>query len=65
MKQPDIQARDIKRLLMRVYRRFQAGAISDQQATKEVLLLSSILKAIETADLEQKLGTLSQLMERD
>ena len=51
----DIEAKDIKRLLLRVYRRYQSGAITEAQAYKETYLLNSVLKAIEVTDLEQRL----------
>ena len=51
----EIKAKDIKRLLLRVYRRYQGGTISEAQATKESSLLNSILKAIEVTDFEKRL----------
>jgi len=51
----DIKAKDIKRLLLRVYRRYQGGTISEAQATKETSLLNSILKAIEITDFEKRI----------
>lgn len=51
----EIKAKDIKRLLLRVYRRYQRGFISEAQAYKETYLLNSLLKAIETTDLEERL----------
>jgi len=51
----EIKAKDIKRLLLRVYRRYQSGAISEAQATKETSLLNSILKAIEVTDFEKRI----------
>jgi len=51
----DIKAKDIKRLLLRVYRRYQGGTISEAQATKESSLLNSILKAIEVTDFEKRI----------
>jgi hypothetical protein len=51
----DIKAKDIKRLLLRVYRRYQGGTISGAQATKETSLLNSILKAIEITDFEKRI----------
>lgn len=43
----EIEAKDIKRLLLRVYRRYNSGAITEAQAYKETYLLNSVLKAIE------------------
>jgi hypothetical protein len=51
----DIKAKDIKRLLLRVYSRYQGGTISEAQATKETYLLNSILKAIEVTDFEKRI----------
>uniref|UniRef100_UPI004048B13B hypothetical protein n=1 Tax=Algoriphagus sp. TaxID=1872435 RepID=UPI004048B13B len=51
----EIKAKDIKRLLLRVYRRYQSGAISEAQATKETSLLNSILKAIAVTDFEKRI----------
>ena len=50
-----IEAKDIKRLLLRVYRRYNSGDITEAQAYKETYLLNSVLKAIEVTDLEQRL----------
>ncbi len=51
----EIEAKDVKRLLLRVYRRYQSGAITEAQAYKETYLLNSVLKAIEVTDLEERL----------
>lgn len=51
----DIEAKDIKRLLLRVYKKYQTGAITRDQAYRETYLLNSLLKAIELTDLEQRL----------
>ena len=54
----DIEAKDVKRLLLRVYRRYNSGAITEAQAYKETYLLNSVLKAIEVTDLEERLQRL-------
>lgn len=51
----EIEAKDIKRLLLRVYRRYNTGSITEAQAYKETYLLNSVLKAIELTDLEERL----------
>jgi hypothetical protein len=56
----EIQAKDVKRLLLRVYKRYQGGAITEAQAQKEAYLLNSVLKAIETTDLEDRLEKLEK-----
>ena len=58
----DIQAKDIKRLLLRVYRRYQSGAITEAQAYKETYLLNSVLKAIEITDLETRLQNIENTL---
>ena len=52
----DIQAKEVKRLLIRVYQRYQSGAITEAQASKETAILNSILKAIEVTDLENRVS---------
>lgn len=59
----EIKAKDIKRLLLRVYRRYQSGAITEAQAHKETYLLNSVLKAIEITDLEERLINIERLMQ--
>jgi len=47
----EIQVKDVKRLLLKVYRKYQGQTITEAQATKETYLLNSILKAIEATDI--------------
>lgn len=56
----EIKAKDIKRLLLRLYKRYQSGAISETQAQKEAYLLNSILKAIEVTDLEDRVTRMEE-----
>ena len=58
----EIQAKDIKRLLLRVYRRYNSGSITETQAYKETYLLNSVLKAIEVTDLEDRLLKLETML---
>ena len=60
----EIQAKDVKRLLLRVYKRYQSGAITEAQAYKETYLLNSVLKAIELTDMEQRLQNIENLLKR-
>ena len=57
-----IEAKDIKRLLLRVYRRYNTGAITEAQAYKETYLLNSVLKAIEVTDLEERLQNIENTL---
>lgn len=54
----NIEVKDVKRLLLRVYRKYQSGIITEAQAYKESYLLNSLLKAIELTDLEERLKTI-------
>ena len=54
----EIEAKDVKRLLLRVYKRYNTGAITEVQAYKETYLLNSVLKAIEVTDIEERLKTI-------
>jgi len=58
----EIQAKDIKRLLLRVYRRYQSGGITEAQAYKETYLLNSVLRAIETTELESRLQIIENIL---
>jgi hypothetical protein len=58
----EIEAKDIKRLLLRVYKRYQGGAITETQAYKETYLLNSVLKAIEVTDLEERLQNIENTL---
>ena len=58
----EIQAKDIKRLLLRVYSRYNSGAITEAQAYKETYLLNSVLKAIEVTDLENRLQNIENTL---
>lgn len=61
----EIEAKDIKRLLLRVYRRYQSGAITEAQAHKETYLLNSVLNAIEVTDIEGRLKNIENILKRD
>jgi hypothetical protein len=61
----EIEAKDIKRLLLRVYKRYNSGAITESQAYKETYLLNSVLKAIEVTDLEERLQNIENTLNRN
>lgn len=58
----DIAAKDVKRLLLRVYKRYQAGDITEAKAYKETYLLNSVLKAIEVTDMEERLQNIENTL---
>lgn len=51
----EITPKEIKRLMLRNYRRYTTGEISDTQAYKENTILANILKAIEASETEERL----------
>lgn len=51
----NIEAKDVKRLLLRTLKKYQRGSITETQAQKEAYLLNSVLRVIEVTDLEQRL----------
>jgi hypothetical protein len=59
----DIEAKDIKRLLLRAYSRYRRGEISEAAARQKTFILNSVLKAIETTDIEERLQKIESLME--
>ena len=58
----EIEAKDVKRLMLRVYKRYSSGAITESKAYKETYLLNSVLKAIEVTDLEERLQTIENTL---
>lgn len=60
----DITAKDIKRLLLRVYSKYQGGEITETKAYREAYILNTVLKAIELTDLEQRLQEIETTIKR-
>ena len=58
----EIEAKDVKRLMLRVYKRYSSGAITESKAYKETYLLNSVLRAIEVTDLEGRLQTIENTL---
>ena len=61
----ELEAKDVKKLLFKVYKRYHSGNISDSTAYKETYLLNSILKAIELVDLEDRLKRIEDTLRND
>lgn len=61
----EIEAKDVKRLLLRLYKKYQSGAITEARANRESYLLNSVLKAIELTDLEQRLQNIENTLQND
>ena len=58
----DITAKDVKRLILMVYRNLKKGEITDSQAYRETFILNSVLKAIEVNDIEERLLNIERAM---
>ena len=58
----EIEAKDVKRLMLRVYKRYSSGTITESKAYKETYLLNSVLRAIEVTDLEERLQTIENTL---
>lgn len=58
----EITPTEIKRLMLRNYRKYSNGEISETQAYKENAMLSNILKAIEASDTEQRLRAIEEAL---
>ena len=61
----EIEAKDVKRLLLRVYRKYHKGEITDTVAYREAYILNTVLKAIEVTDLEQRLQQIENTLRKD
>ena len=58
----DITAKDVKRLILMVYRNLKKGEITDSQAYRETFILNSVLKAIEVNDIEERILNIERAM---
>jgi hypothetical protein len=61
----EIEAKDVKRLLLRLYKKYHSGEITEAKVHKETFILNSILKAIEITDLEERLQAIESTLKRD
>lgn len=61
----NITAQDIKRLLLRVYKQYRTGEITEQKAYKEAYILNGIIKAIEVTDLENRLRKIEGVLNNE
>ncbi len=58
-------ARDIKRLLLRLYKKYRSGEITETQAQRETVMLFNVLKAIEITETEERLQAVESILKRD
>jgi hypothetical protein len=62
MNEDTLKAKDVKTLLLRTYRSLKRGELTDAQAYREVIILNSILKAIELTDIQERLGKIERVL---
>jgi hypothetical protein len=55
-----LNAKEVKKLILSVYLKLKTGDLTAEQATKEVNILNSLLKAVEVAEIEQRLQRIEQ-----
>jgi hypothetical protein len=56
-------AKEIKKLMLLSYKRYQSGAISETQAYRENTMLANILKAIEVSEQEERLERIERALQ--
>jgi len=61
----EMTARDVKRLLLLVYKKYRNGIINEVEAQKEAYILNSLLKVIEITDLEQRLQNIENILKNE
>ena len=57
-----IQARDVSKLLLRVYKKYLRGDIDESKAYREAFLLNSVLRAVETTELEERISNIEETL---
>ena len=53
---------DVSKAIQRIYMKYQKGQIDSDKASKEVMLLNSLLEAIELSDLDERIKKLEDEM---
>lgn len=59
----EITAKDIKGLMLRNYRRYSNGEISEGKAYRENAMLANILKSIELSETTERLSNLEEALQ--
>ncbi len=60
----EVTSADIQKLMLRNYRRYSSGVITEAQAYKENALLGNILKAIEASQTEKRLEDIEEMLKQ-
>lgn len=59
-----ITAKEIKKLMLLSYKKYQSGTITEARAYRENTMLANILKAIEVSEQEERVKALEGALER-
>ncbi len=60
----EVTSADIQKLMLRNYRRYSSGVITEAQAYKENAFLGNILKAIEASQTEKRLEDIEEILKQ-
>lgn len=58
----DYSAKEIKKLMILSYKKYQSGTISEAQAYRQNTMLANILKAIEASEQEERIENLERVL---
>ena len=61
----NITAKDVKKLLLKTYRRYKSGELSEHKALKETSILNTLLRAIELSDIEARIEKIEGFLNSD
>ena len=57
-----IKAQDVSKLMLRVYKKYLRGDIDEHKAYREAFLLNSVLRAVETTELEERISNIEETL---
>ena len=57
-----IKAQDVSKLMLRVYKKYLRGDIDESKAYREAFLLNSVLRAVETTELEERISNIEETL---
>ena len=64
MKTGTARVKNIQRLMIRSFKRYKSGEITEAQAYRENVMLSNILKAIDLTEQEERIANLEEVINK-
>lgn len=61
----EVTAKDVKRLILKAYRDYKRGDLSESQVYRETFILGNLLKAIELTDLQERMEKIERALRDD